>query len=762
MFFRTGFVGQFLYLVSVLCCLTASARADVSIESVAVGVGQVTRPGAWTRLKVQLQSTEATDCRVEVVAADPVGNQATFPSADVRLAPQTSSNVSVFFVPGRLGETVTVNVITTDGQLAASKRLKSARRISDAPDFVVVRHSVPVWAVVGTVGSRQKGKSNQQALQKAWSDRGIHFAQLDSTGELPDHWRGLSAITTVILSGSFDLTEEQSTALSNWVLNGGDVVVIAGTRIDELTSSPIADWVLHGREVTESSLFDLSGLEAFAKSSFRIPIAGRIKGCTIDIQDGHDVVKGLEGPLLTRSAHGFGRITILGVDVDRSPLSRWRALDSFMSAVADLPAEDVEDQAAGQRISHSGITELATQLQMGMETIPGVENRSTLTVLGLVLLFLVVIGPLDYYLVHRLFRKPGLTWLTFPSIVIAAGMIVSAVAGGANGIEIRSKICDLTDLDIATGFARQTVWASVYSPEHHRYRVQINHIQQLAAEDSSTAGTDTGTNVGMASTTGWLKWAAAPESNYGGMYRPAGLSLNNAGYTFFEGASGIQNLPIPAASDRILTSSSTYSGSPELFELNLKQSGTGHLSRESTFIHHLPTAIDDWLLVYGNRVYYHDNQGRDLLGSSAIESGVAWSAAGKTTGGRELRSFLTGSTFQETETKGIGGGAEFEFSQVDWNRRETDLQTIIRMVTFYQLAGGQDYTGVEHDALSELELSDSLPLDRAILFGRLKRPGASVQVDGQALAADREDSFIRVLLPVEDVAVKRSLPKFDD
>ena len=734
-----------------LVFFATSAHADVTIESVEVGIGQVTRPGVWTRLQVQLVSTEAVECRVEATAADPTGNPATFPSASIKLVANNPTTTSLFFMPGRLAETVSLKVVSEEAGVLASRRLVAVESASSETDFAVVKHETPVWVVAGTIGGSRTSKSNQQTIQQEVTERGIQVTSLESASELPTQWRAYSAVSTVFLAGSFELNDEQSAALNQWVRNGGHVVAIVGTRVEELTSSLIAEWALNDQEVTASSLSDLSGLEAFAKSSFRIPIAARIKGSIIRAQDGADVVTGIEGPLLTRSAHGFGRITMLGVDLDKAPLSRWRALESFVAAIADLPTVSLDDESAGQRISHSGITDLATQFQIGMETIPHVGERSTLSVLGVVLLFLLVIGPLDYLLVHRLLKKPGLTWMTFPAIVVVAGLLASSVAGGANGTDIRSRMCELIDLDADSGFARQTVWSTVYSPDHRRYRVEINH-------DSSALTTAPHKDTSK----GWLHWIAAPESNFGGMYRAAGLNLGGAKYSFSDDRAEIENLPIPAASDRILGSTATFTASSELFELNLKQAGTGHLSRDSTLTHHLPGPIEDWVLVYGNRVYFHDYLGDDLLSGSAIEPSVVWSSTGKTTGGRELKSFLTGSRFQRTGRKGVGNsGDEFEHTQIDWDRRETDLQTILRMVTLYKVAGGRDYTGLMNDAFAGLELSDSLPLDRAVLIGRLKTPGASIQIDGQPLPADRQESFIRVLLKVKDAPIEAALPKFD-
>lgn len=759
MFSRDFLIRICLSLIAACVFSVSPAHAGVSIESAEVSVGQVTRPGVWTGLAFTLSSTDDVECRVEAVATDPAGSPATFPSQTLHLRAESPVSGTLFFIPGRLQDTINVNVVSVDGDVLATKRLISGDAGTESTDFAIVEHSVPIWLAVGTIGNSQSGKAANQLLKKLLVDRGVHLTQLESARTFPDQWRALSAVNTVILAGNFEFSAAQSSALDHWIRQGGHVVVIVGTRVDELTESPIAEWALDGRSVTASSLSDLSGLEAAARSSFRIPIVSRIKGSVITAPDGTDLVTSIEGALMTRSALGFGRITLLGVDVDRPPLSRWRSLDSFIAAVTDLPTTPSDEGSTAQRISHSGITELATQLQIGMETIPHVGERSTLTVLGLVLLFLLIIGPLDYFLVHRVLRKPGLTWITFPSIVTVAGLLAASVASGANGHELRCRMCELIDVDADSGFIRKTVWTSVYSPEHRRYRIRVNHVPDTLAGSTSSSPDDTTTSHDTASS--WLRWTATPESNFGGMYRPAGLNLGGAGYEFSETPSAIENLPIPAASARILTSSAMSSVSPDLFELNLKQAGTGHLSRDSTFIHHLASPIEDWLLVYGNRVYFHDFRGGEM-GSSTIEPGAVWAATGETTGGRELRSFLTGSSFQRTGRKRVETeAAEFEYAQVEWDRRDTDLQKILRMLTFHKLAGGLDYTGLHNFALSDFELSDSLPLDRAVLFGRIHLPAATVHVDGRELQPDQQESFIRVLLRVEDAPIELNLPKFE-
>ena len=91
-----------LSVATFLACSATSVRADVSIESVEVGIGQVTRPGVWTCLNVQLVSTESVECHIEATAADPTGNPATFPSNKLKLAANRETAASLFFMPGGL------------------------------------------------------------------------------------------------------------------------------------------------------------------------------------------------------------------------------------------------------------------------------------------------------------------------------------------------------------------------------------------------------------------------------------------------------------------------------------------------------------------------------------------------------------------------------------------------------------------------------------------------------------------------------------
>ena len=127
--------------------------------------------------------------------------------------------------------------------------------------------------------------------------------------------------------------------------------------------------------------------------------------------------------------------TVVGIDVDRPPLSEWPPLSVVMSRLAGLT--ELTQRAAAPsrtgRLAHSGITDLASQLAQAQRTFPQVERSSLWTVLGLLVGYLVLIGPIDYVLAHRVLRRPHLTWVTFPLLVAAAAVLAGWTARRTNG-----------------------------------------------------------------------------------------------------------------------------------------------------------------------------------------------------------------------------------------------------------------------------------------------------------------------------------------
>jgi hypothetical protein len=114
---------------------------------------------------------------------------------------------------------------------------------------------------------------------------------------------------------------------------------------------------------------------------------------------------------------------------------------------------------------------------------------------------------------------------------------------------------------------------------------------------------------------------------------------------------------------------------------------------------------------------------------------------------RILRRYLVGLGY----VLNAGNGASRDDSNPS---RETydplnrDSLGLIRAITFHEAAGGREYTGLGNFSLSRSDFSPLLPLNRAVLLGRVAGPATRLAVDGEEIIPVDSSTFIRIILPV--------------
>jgi hypothetical protein len=81
-----------------------------------------------------------------------------------------------------------------------------------------------------------------------------------------------------------------------------------------------------------------------------------------------------------------------------------------------------------------------------------------------------------------------------------------------------------------------------------------------------------------------------------------------------------------------------------------------------------------------------------------------------------------------------------------------DPRKVLEMATFYELIDGKTYTRLDNHGLRKHDFSPLLPLDRAVLFGRLAEPIARIDVDGGTVESGDSLTFVRLVMPVEPSA----------
>ncbi len=742
-------------------------RTAVTIESVEIGFRGVYKVGRWTELVATVKTTAPLKVRLVVDVLDPDGSLTSLPGPIEELT--STHRLHAVFKSGRLDSGIGLRVVdaSAGGDAVSIAHVLATRRLAvgDSAESELrpaLRQSATVWATLGdpsgfgdsTTDAGNLGEKSDHASAADSSD--IHVARLANSSELPIEAAGYDGLDALIIASDYTLSEDRNAALREWVRLGGHLLLSVGSRLDAYESSPLAKWIGESISARAATIGDWSSLESFSGGSQSIVSGGRVDGVVLTPREGDTMVAGLDGPMLVRVPFGFGRITFLGLDLDRPPLAKWESVHMLCRKILiDRPVNVGGGKTRNDksRLSHSGITEFASQMQAILEDFPSVRRSSSWTVMGLMLLYLLMIGPVDYLLVHRLLKKPRLTWLTFPAMVLLASGMAIATASSSNGKTLQLNQFEVIDVDAQTGLVRSNCWATAYSPDNRRYRVAVQPLNPEwsgtpVGESSSQSSTDHQT---AASAT--LSWNGIPEDVFGGMYRASGVAMVRPGYQFTERGGAVENLPIGIWSTKTVTASWNYRSRP-LIESALTSSRAGQLT--GSFSHHLPVPVQDWVVAYGNRVYRPRREQDRVLKPDAV-----WDPNSPIVFQRELKGYLTRMTATRVDRPNRIGG-DILIEQSDYDPMSLEPADFMRMLTFHDAAGGPFYTKLENNALSQLDLSSMLHLDRAVLFGSIDVPASDVQIDGQSVQPTRHIGFIRFLLPVDrKEVVRRELPNFE-
>jgi len=188
------------------------------------------------------------------------------------------------------------------------------------------------------------------------------------------------------------------------------------------------------------------------------------------VRDGRVVVaaEGGDKPLIVTANRGYGRVTLLLFSPEREPFRSWQNLPTFWARLIDKPGalRVSEDSRPTFGLSSDGIFGAMIGTRQ-------VHKLAVTWLLGLLLVYLLVIGPLDRYWLRRIGR-PMLTWITFPCYVVMFSMLIYVI-----GYKLRAGDSEWNELHVVDVLGkgeqarlRGRTYASVYSPSNQKYRLK--------------------------------------------------------------------------------------------------------------------------------------------------------------------------------------------------------------------------------------------------------------------------------------------------
>jgi hypothetical protein len=701
--------------------------APVEIVGVEVGIAGHYKPGLWTPVKVVLRGREACAGRVALSVRDSEGVPTRVTTPDdcpVRLVPGRETATVLHARFGRVKSELTVAFEASDGT--------GARRTfwaGGTPAFPPALASHRELIVV--VGADPSGIEAASLLQERAEDRAA-VVSVSGFAQLPDRWYGFEGIDVVVLASSrpeaFQALRRDSpqvAALDQWVRLGGRLVLTLGRQADAVLGerAALAGFV-PGRFERVLPLRQAIALETFAGGGAPMPRLGA--GDRLDLRvpllvDVQGRIESREGnlPLVVRCSRGFGEIVFAAVELDDPTLRAWRDRGQFVRRLlgaADRLAGGPSESAA---VLHYGFDDLSGQLRSALDQYPDVPLVSFSMVMGLLVVYLVLVGPADYFFLRKVTGRMTLTWITFPLVVVAFCAGTYVLASRLKGDQVRVHQVDLVDVDSTTGLLRGTSWATVFSPVADQYDLAFEPQMPAAGQRPSVL----------------VAWFGLPGSGLGGMDPKTSPPLAwTQGYAFSPELDRLVGVPIPTWSTRSLTARWTAQASVPV-EASLREEEralTGKVLNRSGI------TLADALLCHGGWAYE--------LGTLAPGDGVVLDRASAR---RDLRTFLTGQRYVVKEGRQL---------PTPYDRSSSDTTYILRAMMFYRAAGGRQFTGLHHRYQAFVDASDLLRAGNAVLVAQAGGGphGARWLRDGQALGSpdDLHCTVYRFVFPVPEGSEK--------
>jgi hypothetical protein len=704
--------------------------ADESAPRIAecrVGFDGTLKVGHWTPVWVDVTGAlRDASANIELTTFDSDGVDIT-----VSAVAQTAESTLLYTRLGRLGSGMRVRLVADDGKTIDQVEIVPASLQTGSAGFT----SLPsTGSLVLQLGPGELGLAGVLADPSASDGAAVGAAvQIVDVEALPTEWFGYDAVDVLVLSTSdvdfctqLAADKRRFEALNEWLTLGGRVVIGVGRNAPQLLMED-APWaaLVPGRFTELVRLPQTQSLETFAASRDAISRSGAQQNIPLpllaDIEGRVELFgRGNDLPILVRAARGFGELTFLGIEPTDEPFGDWTGRTGLLRAVLRpyLPAADAS--TTKHKLVSLGYDDLSGALRQRLgSSFSGVSVLGFPLVAGLIVGYLLWLGPLDYLFVDRVARRPWIAWLTLPAIVLATslGAALLAIAfKSATGPQINQA--ELVDVDVSSKLVRGTCWSTLYSPHAERFDVTLEP-KLPGGHDAAKAQT-------------LVSWLGLPGRGLGGMHA-AGEPINVAGVGYRTPAALNELTGVPLLTAATKSFLAEWTDAPD----------DGAISPLAAKL-----AVNDEGLLVGTIT---NNSGR-VLDDACLLSGQTGYRLGTLEPGEQL---TIGPNLSPLRTRSILARRTRRRAAVEEEAFLADRATsdqLLNVMMFYQALGGEGFAGLPNRYQSRCDLSRLLEFDRAILVAKGPESGSrwNVADDLQPSQDEQESSTViyRFVIPL--------------
>lgn len=432
-------------------------------------LGRMARGGVWTPIVVELENPGPAMEGFVIVQFGEGGASKGTAREPVELPTGAKKRVTVYARPRTGPQRLEVTLEDARGRVRAGPEALDIDAVGDDTVFV------------GVVSMGGRGDPGLRSLM----DRETLVLPLD-VEQLPDAWSAYDVFDALVLRDpdAARLGPARIEALKSWVASGGVLAVSGGEKWRAMDEPAF----------TELLPVRIKGVRTVAGSDLPYPWALHAGNLVMTVGSplrGETRVSSVDGdPIISEGRYGLGRVVYLAADPgDLAGVSPDEKAVLWAS-ILQLPPHVVEDPNNPGNYGYANNTP-EQLIQQELSRIPPLKPPSVVLVTLLIGLYVLVVGPGDYFLLKRL-GKLHWTWVTYPAAIVAFSGLIYLYAKVTRSSDMMLRTIALVDSPAeppgAPGPVR--VFGGVYSPRAGRYTVDVKEPNALAGgfADSSQYG----------------------------------------------------------------------------------------------------------------------------------------------------------------------------------------------------------------------------------------------------------------------------------
>jgi len=706
--------------------VSASQSAKVSFENddfvVSTGIANTIRLGKWVPVTITPKRSQKIT-QVDVITRD--GADAPVAYEFKQPAPSADGTTEVLVRFGRERKSFQLSITTEDGSTAplTVPLVGADILLSVKPLILAIENDTQITQAIND--EQTLLASDSQPTAKRIADATL----------LPNSWLAYDAVNTIFLTTNnteilSQLSDQQLNAIEQWVRRGGRLVVSA---------APVhtTDWFATERPLsrfTPSSVEDTlqfsnsSRLEKFAGSRVQMLETGDPPIDIVSVEAGQNkvwVADENRNPLIVQHPLGLGNVVFVAFDLKHPNVLAWKNFPELIRVLnAGAPSSNRDGQSIsslGSGVGHLGFTDIVGQLFAPMEQFSKVQFVPFTAIAILIGLYILCIGPLDYFLLRKLFKRMELTWITFPLFSLLFCGLAVGISQWSRPHALQVNQLEIIDIDASDSSCRGLVWTNFYSPTGDALDIQLPETNSLDLHLQQRL----------------TSWHGQPGNGLGGMNGGTTATVSVPRYThpvsLSSATSQLNSFPIPVSSSRAVFSN-WQAELPSKIRSNLTfRKRTDEIV--GSFKNPLDCELINCRLYHGNWAYVLE---APLGGGDVIDIATE-------TNSKRIQSILN--------RKRVDAEDSNRSYATRWELSEMNVGRIAEMMMFYELAGGRNYTGLSHGYQGQTDMSGLLTSQRAILIGEFKGQVSQLDATTANPAAgapeyDQMTTFVRIVLPV--------------